>query len=166
MTNPLQHAPAPEVELDPAAEHLARHISTATSTALAASQHAVQATTLRAQLARDAATAEARDAQRALAGQQQLLRADEASERAGQRAGIDTSRWSAYHDGDPIAALGGRGVSTPPQQVLARTQPQPATGASQPATGAATQLAATTPGQSAALGQGVSPTVAAPGVER
>lgn len=32
------------------------------------------------------------------------------------------SQWSAYADGAPAAALGGRGVSTPPNQVLSRAR--------------------------------------------
>ena len=36
-----------------------------------------------------------------------------------------SSQWTAYADGAPAAALGGRGVSTPPNQVLARAREHP-----------------------------------------
>jgi hypothetical protein len=36
-----------------------------------------------------------------------------------------SSQWSAYADGAPTAALGGRGVSTPPNQVLAQARETP-----------------------------------------
>lgn len=149
MSSPRQPSPTPEVDLDPAAEHLARHVSTGTSTALAATQHAMQSATLRAYLARDAASAEARSAQRALRAQQQIERAAAVTDRVAARAGLtfDTApaaetpgnppseppneprarsgQWTAYRDGDPTAALGGTGVSVPPQQVLAHTSTQP-----------------------------------------
>lgn len=36
-----------------------------------------------------------------------------------------STQWSAYADGAPAAALGGRGVSTPPNQVLAKSRETP-----------------------------------------
>ena len=91
MTHPSPHSPAPEVELDPAAEHVTRHVASATSTALAATQHAMQSSTLRAYLARDTASAEARAGQRALHAQQQLAHTGEVTGRAADRAGIAAS---------------------------------------------------------------------------
>lgn len=152
MTHPSPHSPAPEVELDPAAEHVTRHVASATSTALAATQHAMQSATLRAYLARDTASAEARASQRALHAQQQLAYTGEVTGRAADRAGIaasppapsapnspsssqevaatPTEQWTAYADGAEAAALGGRGVGTPPEQVLARVDARP--GATRP----------------------------------
>lgn len=42
------------------------------------------------------------------------------------------SQWSAYADGAPAAALGGRGVSTPPNQVLAKARETPDLAATAP----------------------------------
>ncbi len=41
------------------------------------------------------------------------------------RNAVGTSQWSAYADGAYAAALGGRGVSTPPHQVLAHAHEAP-----------------------------------------
>jgi hypothetical protein len=49
--------------------------------------------------------------------------AAEVAEHAHTAAG--SSQWSAYADGAPPAALGGRGVSTPPNQVLAQARETP-----------------------------------------
>jgi hypothetical protein len=49
--------------------------------------------------------------------------AAEVAEHAHNAAG--SSQWSAYADGAPTAALGGRGVSTPPNQVLAQARETP-----------------------------------------
>lgn len=152
MTHPSPHSPAPEVELDPAAEHVTRHVASATSTALAATQHAMQSATLRAYLARDTASAEARASQRALHAQQQVAHTGEVTDRAADRPGIaaspaapsapsspsssqeaaatPTEQWTAYADGAEAAALGGRGVCTPPEQVLAHVDARP--GATRP----------------------------------
>jgi len=163
MTNPTQRGPAPEVELDPAAEQLTRHVSTVTSTALAATQHAMQSATLRAYLARDAASTEARAHQRALQAHQQIARAAEVTDAAADRAGVATAmdpasaagaattaaatteQWTAYADGAEAAALGGRGVSVPPQQVLTHVEAQALT-ASPPKTPAADATTAAEPG--------------------
>ncbi len=42
------------------------------------------------------------------------------------------SQWSAYADGAPAAALGGRGVSTPPNQVLTKAREAPDLAATAP----------------------------------
>ena len=39
--------------------------------------------------------------------------------------GEAAAQWTAYADGEPAAALGGRGVSTPPSQVLAKAREAP-----------------------------------------
>lgn len=43
----------------------------------------------------------------------------------GASSAAGTSHWSAYADGAPAAALGGRGVSTPPNQVLTKVRETP-----------------------------------------
>jgi hypothetical protein len=49
--------------------------------------------------------------------------------------------WTAYADGSPAAAIGGRGVSTPPEQVLSRARGAAAAAAAQPAPTRQAQLA-------------------------
>ncbi len=39
--------------------------------------------------------------------------------------GEAAAQWTAYADGEPAAALGGRGVATPPSQVLAKSREAP-----------------------------------------
>jgi hypothetical protein len=56
--------------------------------------------------------------------------AAEAAQHAHSAAG--SSQWSAYADGAPAAALGGRGVSTPPSQVLAKARETPDLAATAP----------------------------------
>lgn len=56
--------------------------------------------------------------------------AAEVAEHAHRAAGA--SQWSAYADGAPAAALGGRGVSTPPNQVLAQARETPDLAATAP----------------------------------
>jgi hypothetical protein len=51
--------------------------------------------------------------------------------------------WTAYADGSPAAAVGGRGVSTPPEQVLSRARGAAAATAAQPAPVRQVQLAPT-----------------------
>lgn len=62
---------------------------------------------------------------------------DAAEHAAAAEAG--DAQWTAYADGAPAAALGGRGVSTPPSHVLAvaRATPDPAASAAQDVTRAA-----------------------------
>jgi hypothetical protein len=48
--------------------------------------------------------------------------AAEVAKHAQGAAAAGTSQWSAYADGAPAAALGGRGVSTPPNHVLAQAR--------------------------------------------
>ncbi len=56
------------------------------------------------------------------------------------------SQWSAYADGAPAAALGGRGVSTPPNQVLAQAREAPDLAAAAPQRAARTFELARTSG--------------------
>ena len=54
-----------------------------------------------------------------------------------------SSQWTAYADGAPAAMLGGRGVSTPPNQVLAQAREHPDLGTTNTVpTGRAVELAA------------------------
>jgi hypothetical protein len=62
--------------------------------------------------------------------------AAELAEHAHTAAG--TSQWSAYADGAPTAALGGRGVSTPPTQVLTHARQTPDLAATAPQSAART----------------------------
>ena len=58
--------------------------------------------------------------------------AAEVAEHARGAAAAGTSQWSAYADGAPAAALGGRGVSTPANQVLAQARETPDLAATAP----------------------------------
>ena len=48
------------------------------------------------------------------------------------RGAAGSSQWSAYADGAPAAVLGGRGVSTPPNRVLAQARANPDSAATAP----------------------------------
>ena len=54
-----------------------------------------------------------------------LARAADVAHAAAHQGEAARTRWSAYADGEPAAALGGRGVSTPPSQVLAKSRETP-----------------------------------------
>lgn len=56
------------------------------------------------------------------------------------RGAAGSSQWSAYADGAPAAVLGGRGVSTPPNQVLARARETPDVAATAPQGARAVEL--------------------------
>lgn len=55
-----------------------------------------------------------------------------AAEHAQIASAVGTSQWSAYADGAPAAAVGGRGVSKPPRQVLAYARQMPDVAATAP----------------------------------
>lgn len=78
-----------------------------------------------------------------------LAGAADVAHAAAHHGGAATAQWTAYADGEPAAALGGRGVSTPPSQVLAKSRETP-------------DLAATT----ADAARGLELVVSTPGVER
>jgi hypothetical protein len=152
MTASAHSSTTPEVDLDPAAEPLTRHVSSAASAALAVTQHALQAATARSYLARGATSTEARRTRAIANAQVSLDRAVETSE----RLSAHPDQWSAYHDGSPAAVLGGLGVSIPPQQVLAHA-----------ASGRSPRTApASAPEPGIALGSAMATSPAAPEIDR
>lgn len=60
-----------------------------------------------------------------LAGVGDVDHAEATGRAADPAAGAGSRQWSAYADGAEAAALGGRGVSTPPNQVLAKSRQTP-----------------------------------------
>jgi hypothetical protein len=98
----------PEVDLDPAGEHVARHVSTAASAGMTVAQHAANAALARARIAEITASAQARTAQRALVTQRRM------SQAAGAWVSAATHRYgspsAARHADGWETILGARGV--------------------------------------------------------